>query len=308
MIYTLTLNPSVDYIVQLEQFELGQLNRTISEAKYPGGKGINVSRVLKQFGIKSMALGFVGGFTGAYIKQYLSNESIATDFVEVKEDTRINIKLKTGIESEINARGPMITEEDFQLLKEKVHYLDQDDLLVLAGSIPSTLPPTTYEELVKICEAKGAKFVVDAEGDLLKKVLPFRPFLIKPNHHELGELFNVNLSTPDEVIPYGKKLIEMGAQNVIVSLADKGAVFINKEVSLLAEVPKGKVKNSVGAGDSMVAGFLAAYRKKADVEKAFQFSVASGSSTAFSLGLCTKENVEELLPQVHIKSLEERPL
>ncbi|HEY2420815.1 MAG TPA: 1-phosphofructokinase [Neobacillus sp.] len=300
MIYSLTLNPSVDYIIQLEDFQLGNLNRTISETKFPGGKGINVSRVLKNLGITSKAIGFNGGFTGDYIEEYLHNEKIETDFVKVNEDTRINIKLKTAKETEINAKGPNISDQDFQLLKKKIAQLTPGDLLVLAGSIPSTLPKTTYEELVKICKAQNAEFVVDAEGDLLKNVLPFHPFLIKPNHHELGELFETTISSSREVIPYGKTLIEMGAKNVIVSLADKGAIFINKDMSLFADVPKGVVRNSVGAGDSMVAGFLAAYEKTANLKEAFRYSVASGSATAFSLGLCTQGKIEELLPQVQI--------
>lgn len=303
MIYTLTLNPSVDYIVKLESFQLGELNRTVNEAKFPGGKGINVSRVLNQLGTNSKALGFVGGFTGAYIEQYLQKEKIETDFVQVDEDTRINVKLKTGQESEINAKGPQITEQNFSMLKQKIIQLGTDDLLVLAGSIPASLPKSTYEELVKICSESGAHFVVDAEGDLLRKVLPYHPFLIKPNHHELGELFETSISNPEEVIPYAKKLVEMGAENVIVSLAGAGAVLINSDIALLAEVPKGEVKNSVGAGDSMVAGFLAAYVQTKNIKDAFRYSVASGSATAFSLGLCTKEMVEELLPQVQIKEI-----
>ncbi|MED1467882.1 1-phosphofructokinase [Bacillus salipaludis] len=303
MIYTLTLNPSVDYIVQLESIQLGELNRTTRETKFPGGKGINVSRVLSQLGLTSRALGFNGGFTGRYIEEYLQNEKIETDFIKVNEDTRINIKLKTGDETEINANGPRISEENFRELKEKINHLTEEDLLVLAGSIPSTMPVTTYEELVKICKESKAEFVVDAEGDLLKKVLPYHPFLIKPNHHELGDLFQTTLSSCEDVIPFGKKLIDMGAKNVIVSLAGKGAVFINNEMALIAEVPKGVVKNSVGAGDSMVAGFLAEYQKTSSVKKAFQYSVAAGSATAFSLGLCTKDLIEELLEQVKIREV-----
>jgi 1-phosphofructokinase len=301
MIYTLTLNPSVDYIVELEDFQLGELNRTIKEAKFPGGKGINVSRVLKELGMTSKALGFNGGFTGKYIDEYLQNDEIGTDFVKVQEDSRINIKLKTSQETEINAQGPKITQKHFQALKAKIKELTKDDLLVLAGSIPSSLPQTTYEELVKICRENDVEFVADAEGELLKKVLPYQPFLIKPNHHELGELFSTTISNCEEVVPFGKRLLEMGVKNVIVSLAGDGAVFVNKEMSLIAEVPKGTVKNSVGAGDSMVAGFLAEYQKTKDIKKAFQFSVASGSATAFSLGLCTNEKVVDLLSQVHIK-------
>jgi 1-phosphofructokinase len=303
MIYTLTLNPSVDYIVKLESFQQGDLNRTSNEAKFPGGKGINVSRVLKQLGVSSKALGFIGGFTGEYIENYLRNEEIETNFVKVKEDTRINIKLKTEQETEINAKGPSITDEEYQQLLDKISRLTAKDTLVLAGSIPSTLPETTYEELVRFCKGNGTDFVVDAEGDLLKKVLAYQPFLIKPNHHELGELFDTTISSCEEVIPYGKKLIEMGAQNIIVSLADKGAVFINQNAAYIAEVPKGTVKNSVGAGDSMVAGFLAQYQKTINVKEAFQYSVAAGSATAFSLGLCTEEEIEELLAQVHINEI-----
>lgn len=303
MIYTLTLNPSVDYIVKLESFQIGELNRTVDEAKFPGGKGINVSRVLNQFGTRSKALGFVGGFTGTYIENYLQKEMIDTDFVHVHEDTRINVKLKTGQESEINAKGPKITEQNFELLQQKIMQLGPNDLLVLAGSIPSSLPKTTYEDLVKICSDSQAQFVVDAEGELLKKVLPYQPLLIKPNHHELGELFETTITTAEEVIPFGKKLVEMGAKNVIVSLAGAGAVLINSQTTLLAEVPKGEVKNSVGAGDSMVAGFLSAFVETNNIEEAFRYSVASGSATAFSLGLCTKEKVEELLPKVHIKKI-----
>jgi 1-phosphofructokinase len=301
MIYTLTLNPSVDYIVELEGFQLGELNRTTKEAKFPGGKGINVSRVLKELGIKSKALGFNGGFTGKYIDEYLQNEEIATDFVKVQEDSRINIKLKTGQETEINAKGPKISDEDFLQLKKKIKGLTEEDLLVLAGSIPSSLPKTTYEELVKICKQSNVQFIVDAEGDLLKKVLTYQPFLIKPNQHELEELFSTTISTREEVVPFAKKLVELGAKNVIVSLAGDGAVFVNHEKALIAEVPKGTVKNSVGAGDSMVAGFLAQYQITGDIKEAFQFSIASGSATAFSLGLCTKEKVVELLSQVNIK-------
>jgi 1-phosphofructokinase len=304
MIYTLTLNPSVDYIVELDQVILGGLNRTKNDTKFPGGKGINVSRVLKRLDMNSKCLGFIGGFTGEYINNYLKNEQIETGFVRVNGDTRINVKLKSENETEINGKGPNITEADFEALKENIRKLTSEDLLVLAGSIPSTMPATTYEELVKICNENGTKFVVDAEGDLLKNVLPYKPFLVKPNHHELGELFNTSISTCEEVIPYGKKLVEMGAENVIVSLAEKGAVLINKELTLMASVPKGKMQSSVGAGDSMVAGFLAIYEKTKNVREAFRYSVASGSATAFSIGLCTKEKVEELVPQVKLVDIQ----
>ncbi len=301
MIYTVTLNPSVDYIVQIERVNLGELNRSIHEDKFPGGKGINVSRVLKEMGVTSRALGFTGGFTGRYITEYLQNDKIETDFVQVSEDTRINIKLKTEKETEINASGPSITETNIIALKDKVKQLTNQDILILAGSIPSSMPETIYEELVKICAENGAEFVVDAEGELLMKVLAYHPFLIKPNHHELGEIFETEISTCEQAIHYGKLLVEKGAKNVIVSLAGEGAVFINKDTAFIAEVPKGLVKSSVGAGDSMVAGYVAKFRETNDVKAAFKYSVASGSATAFSIGLCQPEEVEKLLHQVKIK-------
>jgi 1-phosphofructokinase len=301
MIYTVTLNPSLDYIVEVDQVTLGELNRTKNETKFPGGKGINVSQVLKRLDVDSRALGFLGGFTGDYIEEFLTSHGINTDFVKVDEDTRINIKLKSEDETEINAKGPNITEENFEALKGKIRELTSEDILVLAGSIPSTMPESTYEELVKLCNENGTKFIVDAEGELLKKVLPLTPFLIKPNHHELGDLFNTVINSCEEVIPYGRELIKQGAQNVIVSLADKGAVLINKDLALIATSPKGDVKSSVGAGDSMVAGFIATYEKTKSIEEAFRFSVAAGSATAFSIGLCTREKMESLLPQVIVE-------
>jgi 1-phosphofructokinase len=303
MIYTVTLNPSLDYIVELDQVMLGELNRTKKESTFPGGKGINVSQVLKRLDVDSKALGFVGGFTGDYIERLLTSLKIDTDFVRVNEDTRINVKLKSEQETELNAKGPKITKEDFEALKQKIRELTSEDTLVLAGSIPSSMPESTYEELVKICSENETKFVVDAEGELLKKVIPFKPFLIKPNHHELGELFNTTITSCDEVIPYGRELVNKGAQNVIVSLADKGAVFINKDTVFIAAGLKGEVKSSVGAGDSMVAGFIAAFEKTKCMEEAFRLSIAAGSATAFSLGLCTREKVETLLAQVKLEKM-----
>lgn len=303
MIYTLTLNPSLDYILELDQITLGDLNRTKNDSKFPGGKGINVSQVLKKLEINSKALGFIGGFTGDYIEEFLRTLKIDTEFVRVKEDTRINVKLKSITETEINAKGPNITRQNYETLKEKIRGLTSEDILVLAGSIPSSMPANTYEELVEVCKENRTKFVVDAEGDLLMNVLPFQPYLIKPNHHELGELFNTVVTTAEEVIPYGRELIKKGARNVIVSLAENGAVLINQEYALVATAPKGEVKSSVGAGDSMVAGFIAMFEKTKSVEEAFRFSIAAGSATAFSFGLCTREQVENLLPEINIERI-----
>ncbi|MCM3767677.1 1-phosphofructokinase [Neobacillus niacini] len=303
MIYTVTLNPSLDYIVELDQVKVGELNRTKHETKLPGGKGINVSQVLKRLDVDSLALGFIGGFTGDYVKSFLKELKIDTDFVRVAEDTRINVKLKADSETEVNAKGPAITEDNFEALKAKIRALTDEDTLVLAGSIPSSMPKSTYEELAEICDENETKFVVDAEGELLKRVLPLKPFLIKPNHHELGDLFGVVINTCEEAIPYGKELVKQGAQNVIVSLAGNGAVLINKDAAYMATVPKGEVKSSVGAGDSMVAGFIATYQNTNSIEEAFRFSVATGSATAFSIGLCTREQIEGLLPQVQVEQI-----
>lgn len=301
MIYTLTLNPSVDYVVELDDVMLGELNRSKNESKFPGGKGINVSQVLSRLNINNCALGFIGGFTGDFIEGYLQQQNIATDLIRIQGDSRINVKLRSSSETEINSTGPNIPIESLEELKKKIVKMTDEDLLILAGSIPSTLPSTTYQEIVEICRKNNSKFIVDAEGELLKKVIPQEPFLIKPNHHELGDLFQTSITTIEDAIHYGKKLITNGAQNVIVSLADKGAVLITKNEAFISSVPKGELKSSVGAGDSMVAGFVATYHKTQNVEEAFRFSVASGSATAFSIGLCTLEKIEELLPQVKIE-------
>jgi 1-phosphofructokinase len=301
MIYTLTLNPSVDYIVGLDEINLGQLNRTKTEAKFPGGKGINVSRILNSLGVNSTATGFLGGFTGTYVNEYLIKEGIETTFIEVEEeDTRINIKLKAATETEINGQGPHISEGNLQLLKEQIKQLTNEDILVLAGSIPSKLPENIYDDLIRICKETGTEFVVDAEGSILQKVIPYQPYLIKPNHHELGQFFKKEISTCKEAIHYGEKLVELGAKNVIVSLADKGAVFVNSNSSMIASVPKGELMSSVGAGDSMVAAFLAKSINHGDLKEAFRYSVAAGSATAFSIGLGSPEKIEKLLPQVHL--------
>lgn len=303
MIYTVTLNPSIDFIVEVDDFKIDHLNRIDRENKFPGGKGINVSRVLNALEIPSKALGFVGGFTGGFIQDTLENEGVQTDFVKVKEDSRINIKLKTGQETEINGQGPALTKENIDELLKQLEGLQEGDILVLAGSIPPSLPKTFYSDLTKQFSQRGVKVVVDAGGSVLKEVLADRPFLVKPNHHELSELFGVSIKTVEEVIPYGKKVVEMGAQNVIVSMAGDGALlFTNGEV-YSATIPKGKVVNSVGAGDSLVAGFIGTYQKENDFIKAFQIAVATGSATAFSRDLATKDKINSLLDQVTITKL-----
>ncbi|MGN1387149.1 MAG: 1-phosphofructokinase [Bacillus sp. (in: firmicutes)] len=303
MIYTVTLNPSIDYIVEVDHFQLDHLNRIDRESKFPGGKGINVSRVLNTIDVPSKALGFLGGFTGGFIQDTLENEGVQTDFVKVKDDSRINIKLKTGEETELNGQGPALTAENIEELNSKLEALQEGDILVLAGSIPPSLPNTFYSELTQKFSARGVKVVVDAGGKILAEVLKDKPFLVKPNHHELSELFGTKITTVEEVIPYGKKVVEMGAQNVIVSMAGDGALlFTNGEV-YTATIPKGKVLNSVGAGDSLVAGFIGTYAKEQDFVKAFQTAVATGSATAFSQDLATKEKIDSLMNQVVITKL-----
>ncbi|WP_077620011.1 1-phosphofructokinase [Bacillus sinesaloumensis] len=303
MIYTVTLNPSIDYFIELDDFEVGGLNRIKTERKRPGGKGINVSTVLQNVGLDSVALGFIGGFTGKFIIDSLTEKNIKTDFVNVEGDTRINVKLHSTIETEINGAGPNITTFKLEQLVEKINQLQKGDVLVLAGSIPSSLPSTLYQQITMKLQDKEVKVVVDATKDLLVEVLPYKPFLIKPNHHELGEIFGVEINNAEEAIPYGKKLIEMGAQHVIVSMADKGSLLFVNEKVYYASIPEGKLVNSVGAGDSVVAGFIASYLKTQDVIKAFRFGATAGSATAYSEGLATAEKINELISQVQVNEL-----
>ncbi|CAI8872869.1 1-phosphofructokinase [Bacillus pseudomycoides] len=300
MIYTVTLNPSIDYVVQAEYFTLGTVNRAEKDMKFPGGKGINVSRVLHRMGIDNTALGFIGGFTGQFIEDVLKSEGVRTNFVHVDGDSRINVKIKGQEETELNGQGPVITDEQLGQLMNKIENMQAGDYLVLAGSIPASIPKTFYETIAAFGAERHINVIVDASGSALQYVTQNKPFLIKPNHYELGELFGEKLSTVEEIIPYGKKLIEQGVQNVIVSMAGDGALLFTSEGIYEATVPKGTVINSVGAGDSLVAGFVGIYEKTKDVEEAIRYGVATGSATAFSADLCTKDKVEELLSQVMI--------
>lgn len=302
MIYTVTFNPSLDYIVTVEDFTCGIVNRTKNEIIYPGGKGINVSIVLKNLGYESTALGFRAGFTGAALEKMLDEKGIATDFIQVEEGmTRINVKLRSGEETEINGQGPVIKPEDIQKLYRKLDSLQDGDILVLAGSIPDVMPGSIYMDIMKHLENKKLRSVVDATKDLLVNVLQYHPFLVKPNNHELGEIFGVELKEKEDVILYAKKLQEMGARNVLVSMAGEGAVLVAEDSSIFkAEAPKGRVRNSVGAGDSMVAGFLAGYLEKNSLREAFRMGVCTGSASAFSEELATKEEVLFLLEKSNV--------
>lgn len=297
MIYTVTFNPSLDYVIQVDKLVPGEINRTTHEAVYPGGKGNNVSVILSNLGHSSKALGFTAGFTGEALENMLKEFGCDTAFIRLPEgSTRINVKINAGEETEINGQGPVITEEAQSALFEQLDALKEEDILVLAGSIPNTLPSDIYERILEHLQGRGIHFVVDATKDLLLKVLKYHPFLIKPNNHELGEMFGVTLKTRDEIVAYAKKLQEMGAENVLVSMAGDGAILLTEEgVIYEAKPPKGKVLNSVGAGDSMVAGFLTGYLNTGDYEKAFRLGVVTGSATAFQYWLATKEDIVALM-------------
>ena len=296
MIYTVTFNPSLDYIVSIDDFQLGKTNRTTKELMLPGGKGLNVSTVLQNLGIKNTALGFTAGFVGEELKRLAKATGYYCDFIDVKNGaSRINVKLKDFDGTEINGMGPVIDEEALEIFSEKMKAVKAGDTVVLAGSIPASMPKSIYSDILKESVGKGIRFVVDATGELLKNVLPYEPFLIKPNNHELGELFGVTLKTKEEVVPYAKELQKMGAVNVLVSMAGEGAVLVDEEGAVhQLEAPKGALVNAVGAGDSMVAGFLAGWEERNDYAHAFRMAVAAGSASAFSELLATKEEIKKL--------------
>lgn len=300
MIYTVTFNPSLDYIVSVDDFKLGLTNRTSSELMLPGGKGINVSIVLKNLGIQSTALGFMAGFTGKEIARRLEEEGVASDFIQIEEGiSRINLKLKSIDGTEINGSGPKIPKVKVEELMKRLNAMKEGDVLFLAGSIPASMPDDIYSRIMKELKDKGIMIVVDATRDLLMNVLEYRPFLIKPNNHELGEIFEVTLKTREDVIPYGRKLQEKGARNVLISMAGEGAVLVAEDGQVFEKpAPKGTLVNGVGAGDSMVAGFMAGWMEKQDHEYAFHMGISAGSASAFSENLATREEVQAVYEQV----------
>lgn len=300
LIYTVTFNPSLDYIVGVKDFKLGATNRTSYEQMLAGGKGINVSYVLKNLGFESTAIGFLAGFVGEELKRRIVADGINADFLTLEDGiSRINVKLKDIDGTEINGMGPDIAPDKVKELRAKINALKAGDILVLAGSIPQSMPDTIYMDIMADLQGRGVNIVVDATRDLLMNVLSYKPFLIKPNNHELGEIFGVELSTREEVVPYAKKLQEKGARNVLVSMAGEGAVLIDENGCVyMSEAPKGKVVNAVGAGDSMVAGFVAGYLEKKNYEYAFHKGLAAGSASAFSEQLATKAEVEALLSKI----------
>lgn len=307
MIYTVTFNPSLDYIVSVDNFRLGMTNRTSDELMLPGGKGINVSIVLNNLGLESTALGYVAGFTGNQISSMVKSYGVRTDFITIDEGfSRINLKLKNIDGTEINGKGPEIKKEKVDELLVKLDRLDSGDVLVLAGSIPSSISDDIYQVIMRRLECKGVMIVVDATSKLLMNVLEYHPFLIKPNQHELGEIFNVKIEPEkkEEVVQYAQKLQDMGAVNVLVSMGSKGALLLAKDGSIYeADAPKGILKNSVGAGDSMVAGFMTGYLTTHSYEEAFRMGVSAGSASAFSENLAVKSEVEALKSGVEIRKL-----
>lgn len=302
MIYTVTFNPSLDYIVSMDDFQLGKTNRTTNELLLPGGKGLNVSTVLYNLGIENTALGFTAGFVGEELKRLAEENGYHCDFIDVKNGvSRINVKMKDFDGTEINGMGPVIDAEALEQLMQKLESLEEGDTLVLAGSIPSSMPKSIYSDILKALDGRGIRFVVDATGELLLNVLPYHPFLIKPNNHELGEIFGVTLETKEVIEPYAKKLQEMGARNVLVSMAGEGAVLADESGKVhKLDAPKGTLINAVGAGDSMVAGFLAGWEKTKDYVHAFQMAVAAGSASAFSELLATREEIERLYETLNL--------
>lgn len=300
MIYTVTFNPSLDYIVSVEDFRLGLTNRTSSELLLPGGKGLNVSMVLGNLGIANTAFGFMAGFTGREIIRRVEEMGVKSDFIPIENGiSRINLKLKSIDGTEINGSGPKISEEAVERLMEKLDRLKAQDVLVLAGSIPGSMPDDIYRKIMEKLDGRGVMIVVDATKDLLVNVLEYHPFLVKPNNHELGEIFKTELKTREEVVPYAKKLKEMGAANVLVSMAGEGAVLAAENGEIYdTPAPKGKLVNGVGAGDSMVAGFIAGWMEKKNYRYAFHMGVAAGSASAFSELLATRQEIETIYRQI----------
>ena len=300
MIYTVTFNPSLDYIIRLDKFTAGAINRTRYEQILGGGKGINVSIVLKNLGHDSVALGFTAGFTGEEIKRQLAEFGVKNDFVQLKEgNSRINVKVKADEETEINGQGPVITEEAQAQLFAQLDKLEENDTLVLAGSIPNTLPDDIYQRIMDRLAGRGIRIVVDATKNLLLNVLPYHPFLIKPNNHELGEMFGVVLKHDEEIIAHAKKLQEKGARNVLISMAGDGAILLTENgQTYKCPAPKGTLVNSVGAGDSMVAGFICGLNETGSYERAFLMGVSTGSASAFSENLATRAEADALLATI----------
>ena len=305
MIYTVTLNPSIDYIIETDKFKIGEVNRANKEELYPGGKGINVSLMLNELQIENTALGFLGGFIGEYIENTLASNGVNTEFIKLEKGfSRINLKIKNEVETEINGKGPHISEDNLQLLYKKIEKLKDEDILVLCGSIPKSLSNTLYQDIISMVAKKNVKVIVDATSNLLLNTLKYNPFLIKPNIHELEEIFDTKIDCIDSTIFYATKLKDMGAENVLISMGKDGALLIDSKGKIyLSNAPYGDVINTVGSGDSMVAGFISGYLKTKDYKEALKLGASCGSATAFSSGIGEKKLIDTLKNEIEIKEI-----
>lgn len=301
MIYTLTLNPSIDYVLKIDKFSDGETLRSNTEEKYPGGKGIMVSKLLKNLGEKSVNIGFLGGFTGDFIRKKLNDLGIEEDFTNIEDDSRINVKLKYETETEINAQGPQITEEE---IEEFLNYLDQlqeDDFVIISGSIPKSLGDDFYRVIVNLLEMNNVRFALDTSGKKLFKLSSYKPFLVKPNKKELEEIFEDKIDSDEKIVKYARKLIDQGAENVIVSLGKDGSIFVDNSVIYKAKPIEGKLINSVGSGDSMVAGYIYGYMKGFSKLDSYKLAIACGSATAFSPDIAEKELIDDIFKKVEVE-------
>ena len=305
MIYTVTLNPSIDYVVETDKLKIGEVNRANKEELYPGGKGINVSLMLNELQAENTALGFLGGFIGEYIENTLASKGVNTEFIKLEEGfSRINLKIKNEVETEINGKGPHISEDNLQLLYKKIEKLKDEDILVLCGSIPKSLSNTLYQDIISMVAKKNVKVIVDATSNLLLNTLKYNPFLIKPNIHELEEIFDTKIDCIDSTIFYATKLKDMGAENVLISMGKDGALLIDSKGKIyLSNAPYGDVINTVGSGDSMVAGFISGYLKTKDYKEALKLGASCGSATAFSSGIGEKKLIDTLKNEIEIKEI-----
>ena len=305
MIYTVTLNPSIDYVVETDKLKIGEVNRANKEELYPGGKGINVSLMLNELQVENTALGFLGGFIGEYIENTLASNGVNTEFIKLEKGfSRINLKIKNEVETEINGKGPHISEDNLQLLYKKIEKLKDEDILVLCGSIPKSLSNTLYQDIISMVAKKNVKVIVDATSNLLLNTLKYNPFLIKPNIHELEEIFDTKIDCIDSTIFYATKLKDMGAENVLISMGKDGALLIDSKGKIyLSNAPYGDVVNTVGSGDSMVAGFISGYLKTKDYKEALKLGASCGSATAFSSGIGEKKLIDTLKNEIEIKEI-----
>lgn len=301
MIYTLTLNPSIDYVLRIEQFDDGQTIRSKSEEKYPGGKGIMVSKLLKNLGAKSINIGFLGGFTGEFIKNKLENLGIDEEFTKISDDSRINVKLKYDTETEINAQGPQIKEEEIEDFLNYLDDLEEDDFVIISGSIPKSLGDDFYRVIVNLLEMNNVRFALDTSGKKLFKLSSYKPFLVKPNKDELSEIFEDKIDSDEKIVKYARKLIDQGAENVIVSLGKDGSMFVDNNIVYKAKPIEGKLINSVGSGDSMVAGYIYGYMKGLSKIDSYKLAIACGSATAFSPDIADKNLIYQILEKVEVE-------